>query len=358
MTKTYLDIVGESWFRDEVERRLKEHDVEKKYCFKEIIPPLYRYRRFDEYIVADILSKSASLSFIGNFNDLYDGVAHLYYDKEKIDEHIAYRIDESKRAFQSIGCDIDDEYRKNIRISQEEICNHQRKIGFNLSRLMGVYVSCFSENPISILMWSHYADANKGICIEYDFNQGEDEKKFLFPVLYTEKTLDLSELLDDTRNKKYQYPVSIAAQCAILNKAKEWEYEQEWRIVKTFKTPHSEEPRWIDNPINIIPKTICFGFNFFKNFFYYGEEDRRDKLKLLKCLERLMIYMGDNNIKLKIMRPNIGRHQLQMIAIDVDEFDGFLKQNFSFYSPNPISQYTNFQYTLIEFLEYKEKLLK
>ena len=43
----------------------------------------------------------------------------------------------------------------------------QMKEGF--SRLKNtIYVCCFSKRPDSILMWSHYADEFKGVCIEWD----------------------------------------------------------------------------------------------------------------------------------------------------------------------------------------------
>ncbi len=105
--------------------------------------------------------------------------------------------------------------------------------------------TCLSENPKSILMWSHYADQHKGFCIEYDFNKaiGTDfPLKHLLKVTYSDDmiAINLQTLIQGLRKKmdpNYMKDSAIsqlsAETClkAILTKNSAWEYEKEWRIV-------------------------------------------------------------------------------------------------------------------------------
>ena len=65
------------------------------------------------------------------------------------------------------------------------------------------YCLCLSENNSSVLMWSHYADNHKGICIEYDFESIKNNKLIyysLFPVNYTAKPIDIYDLVNSEKN--------------------------------------------------------------------------------------------------------------------------------------------------------------
>ena len=81
-------------------------------------------------------------------------------------------------------------------------------------------IYCLLPDPASILMWSHYADHHRGICLEFHV------ANVLF--LRAWKAAYCSE-----------YPVWVPqdwrkiALDVILTKPKSWEYEQEFRIVGT-----------------------------------------------------------------------------------------------------------------------------
>jgi Protein of unknown function (DUF2971) len=82
-------------------------------------------------------------------------------------------------------------------------------------------VLSFSKIRDDILMWSHYADKHKGLCLEFDGSAnciffGEAQ-----PVEYTDYTpLPLNENPDRQMTR------------IILTKSKHWAYEQEYRIVR------------------------------------------------------------------------------------------------------------------------------
>ena len=105
--------------------------------------------------------------------------------------------------------------------------------------------TCLSENPKSILMWSHYASQHTGFCIEYDFNQATGTGfplDRLAKVTYSDEMpmLDLRSMIqmvckriDQEYIKDPAITQLIGETCieAILTKNSAWKYEAEWRIV-------------------------------------------------------------------------------------------------------------------------------
>lgn len=123
------------------------------------------------------------------------------------------------------------------------------------------YVACFCEDISSILMWSHYADYHKGFALEYDFWGNEINGKAssaLFPVLYSNEPYNAKEVVSAIILKKQGYEVPVPDTYfwlkAALFKAKEWEYENEWRLLKFRK---EDEPLYTS--IDLIPSAIYYG---------------------------------------------------------------------------------------------------
>ena len=84
----------------------------------------------------------------------------------------------------------------------------------------GIY--SLSEDPTHHLMWSHYADSHRGLCIEYEVNPSDHP--FFGPVQYTsshEPTRFVDVHSDpDSAIRKYYFDKSIP-----------WQYEREWRLL-------------------------------------------------------------------------------------------------------------------------------
>lgn len=83
-------------------------------------------------------------------------------------------------------------------------------------------VCCFSSNEKNLLMWSHYSDSHKGVCIKFDMLN--DPRFFLqaSKVNYREDYPIYNHLKN--RNKLIDY--------ILLSKSKDWSYENEIRIIK------------------------------------------------------------------------------------------------------------------------------
>lgn len=103
-------------------------------------------------------------------------------------------------------------------------------------------ISCFSKRYDSILMWSHYGDKHKGICIEFD----RPDKDFL-DVKYSRKRCRFD--LEDTTRRVLGYMLSNEEvdvndkgliRCIskpFIVKSLDWQYEEEIRCILS---PNSE----------------------------------------------------------------------------------------------------------------------
>lgn len=89
-----------------------------------------------------------------------------------------------------------------------------------------VGILSLSEVPDHILMWSHYADCHRGLCLE--FSTDSTFFKRAEPIRYSQEfpVFDYFETNADER-----------ARMIALTKADFWSYEKEWRIVDTDAGP-------------------------------------------------------------------------------------------------------------------------
>lgn len=89
-------------------------------------------------------------------------------------------------------------------------------------RLAEIGVCSFSELSDDILMWSHYADAHRGVCLQFRPTRFDWSHFLPFPVEYS---MDRPVLRLETRDMQEWARVSL------LTKARHWNYEKEWRAI-------------------------------------------------------------------------------------------------------------------------------
>jgi hypothetical protein len=106
----------------------------------------------------------------------------------------------------------------------------------------GAGIVSFCRVRDDILMWAHYADKHRGLCLEFD---GSDNCRFFGeaqPVEYEDYT---PVPLDKDKNRQMTR--------VILTKSKHWSYEQEYRIVRPGKAGSK-----LDYPVELLTG-IIFG---------------------------------------------------------------------------------------------------
>lgn len=192
---------------------------------------LFKYRSLDkasaEFTLKILSAQEAYFSTPDSFNDPFEFRPRLSLESTK-EEFASYLDGLYKRKCpwlnrqqrkESVAAVLKDKSRnhqsgeaaKVLSIAMEEIRR----------RLCGVY--CLSEDPTNILMWSHYADCHRGICL--GFNGVETNPFFgrAQQVSYQEH-YPVANLIKDHPGS-YQDKV-------ILTKASFWAYEREWRIIE------------------------------------------------------------------------------------------------------------------------------
>jgi len=99
---------------------------------------------------------------------------------------------------------------------REAITNSLNKITSNSG------ITSFCGSNTNILMWSHYSDSHKGICLKFDLSKSPET--FLYPIkiIYTKEypTFNFLNKKDDIIEFLFQ------------TKSDLWEYESELRVVK------------------------------------------------------------------------------------------------------------------------------
>lgn len=85
-------------------------------------------------------------------------------------------------------------------------------------------VTCFTNRPCNMLMWAHYADSHKGICMKFDIlKDNTDFFNLTFKVDYTTKFPKINFVKD----------VNEAGKIIMTTKSEYWNYENEIRTIKS-----------------------------------------------------------------------------------------------------------------------------
>lgn len=170
---------------------------------------------------------------------------------EKADDPIAAL---GKKSFEKAGIPLPENFHEGL--ADILTLSLGQSLGKTMEFMRGsLRICCFSENPSSILMWSHYADYHKGYCLEYDTIEWTRQTmplRLFHPVHYTEVRYDATQHWSPPN--KPSVHTMIAAACT---KSLDWAYEKEWRFVAPGGA--AERKPWIDwaRPQRIILGAKC-----------------------------------------------------------------------------------------------------
>lgn len=352
---TFLDLIQIDEFRGFVSRQIEARS-HQRYLLPSVLPPLYRYRSFSTYAVDDILNSKITLTSIGEFNDIFDGAIHQYGTKEEIEKAAEAKWLELETIRKAARLPDGVLPRDAVVKPYIEHLKNESRLKFRELDYLGTYVCCFSQENSSTLMWAHYADSNKGICIEYDFNKLPITnllRKSVFPVVYTQKPIDTTDLMSDAGKQVYQYSFDAGILCSAINKASIWQYEQEWRIVWVLGNAAQKDQRFtINSPI--MPSRICFGYQFLRSFFYYNsrnDSEYGNSKNNIKRFKEIIAFMQKNEIKAAVMAPSIGSYQFVPHDITTDELFEFVLQHFRDERPESMRYYYVVHDQLMDLIE-------
>lgn len=230
------------------------------------IEKLYKYRRITDSLFDDLDSGAIRCNNPINFNDPFD-----YYPVLMDKEYFVAELE--KRALAIISREYLVPKGSKIRLPRNAVSGIS---GFHEQILDGfrnkMQVSCFSTKFDEILMWSHYADSHRGICIEYELNNLKLISHIL-PVLYVSEMFDATEYFVESFAQFFVnlYRNEVVGNSFLpenfnpwsttlfgLIKHDRWRYEDEWRLIF-----HNDLPG-VDLALRI--KSVFLGLNIAKEF--------------------------------------------------------------------------------------------
>jgi hypothetical protein len=140
-------------------------------------------------------------------------IIRILKEKDKL-EDLAEDIDAITESFdQTEICEIGEAAGKHF---HEEIRNYYK-------------VSCLSEKFNSMPMWDHYANNHQGFVMEYNFSEVGNYSFMPFPIIYDKERFNpLPYVREYCQSGNRNDMVGIAA---LIHKAKDWSYENEWRLI-------------------------------------------------------------------------------------------------------------------------------
>lgn len=160
-------------------------------------PVLYRYRnlgdvsnRRGKVLVRELDALETGTLWCGSYRNMNDAMEGLFQAGDEVRGHPDWR--------------------------------HARDIIRHDKSQLGV--ACFSETADHPLMWAHYGNAFKGICVEYDFEglrQVLPHGSSFAKVSYVDRIPDIGTELRDPRTM---------AKWILSTKNQHWSYEREWRL--------------------------------------------------------------------------------------------------------------------------------
>lgn len=169
--------------------------------------------------LADIKANKMWYAAPCTFNDVFD--CDLSVDEKRIFES-ALSMCPDKRGIRA-GSPIWKELRGIIR---KEIGSF-RSMWETLRTQTGI--SCLSESEKSLLMWAHYANNHRGMCVEYDLPEINRQLQFTaIPVIYSDSRICFRSINTDSINQD----THTAFIESLSSKSPEWSYEKEWRIIR------------------------------------------------------------------------------------------------------------------------------
>lgn len=181
---------------------------------------LYHYRKYTEsHLVSLLRDGSIKLSRPDTFNDPWDCrvKVRMPKDEDEIQRQIEYFKILHRRIYKNISEEIRLQLADELLNSPEKFKNALCSLNISVTAALSKQyrVLCLSEKSDCVLMWGHYGDAQKGICIEFYAKK--------FPIHTAIKVKYFNEW------PEYDYLSNSIL--PLIAKSEHWSYEKEWRLI-------------------------------------------------------------------------------------------------------------------------------
>lgn len=255
-------ILAQCWYRLGDKYKKNIIDSIKKHIYYSICirynisyrPSAYKFRTCNKYLFQSLINESIGLTSPGYFNDPFDSpILELLNNDEEFPQYIRQVYNDCLK----VSCFSS--YTTLPRLDEKtfQIIKKEKK----------------TENGIpdylNGLMWAHYADSHKGVCIKYHFPNSftilglnsDSVTCFFHDITYSDS--DICQY-----SKKYR----INMEDALFLKGKQWEYENELRFL--YFDVNGREGYKVIKAENCI-EAVYFGLRC-------SEEDKTSIMNILK----------------------------------------------------------------------------
>lgn len=213
----------------------------------------YSFRSCSKYLLESLINSTLNLSSPTTFNDIFDcPILELMNNNDNVSK----LIQEAYLQCIKVACFVKNE---KVPYFDDSINSYIRNKKKNYND---------KKEYLNELMWAHYADSHRGICIKYKFpsnltTSGTDQKNYVSYFKDVEYTSDF---------KKISQQDGINMKDAFFAKGKSWKYENELRFL--YCNPTNNDTH-ISLPISDCIEAIYFGVKC-------PEKDKATIIKVLK----------------------------------------------------------------------------
>lgn len=253
---------------------------------------LYRYRPGHDWDIESLRNDTISLSTLKEFNDPFE--LRKTIDFESVGNDYCQNYPEETGKVLDMNHNSKtrpDYYLKQVEKFKE--CGNNLQEDLSMKKLR-VFVACFSEIKSSLLMWAHYADSHRGICIGYNFIDLVDRfGPNIIPITYSKEYFAICSYEEYIHYKKFFLN-------EISHKSEEWSYEKEWRLFGSYRKNDPYIPRYSVDMVK--PSCIYMGVNITDNL--------RKQLKQIcreKGIELYQMAISDKGYRLIAYQQKLDR---------------------------------------------------
>lgn len=184
---------------------------------------LFKHTSISDNLYKTLMNAELWFASPTTFNDPFDCQINdqTNWDEENIRDYV-------NRTSQPApyGVDVEEVVRK----SQEEPGSFNKFFTDNLKKILSKQgVTCFLQSPDNLLLWAHYSDSHKGVCLKFDITEDDELFDIVVPVKYSKNYPNFDYLTER------QQLVTKAMQTKSIH----WEYEKE---IRAFKPKFGNHP--------------------------------------------------------------------------------------------------------------------
>ena len=189
------------------------------------IPPkiIYKYHRINDHLFEMIREGKFWFSQQNDLNDPYDckyALSDTFLNSvlRKSSDTLITDLSIKNPIFKNVN---KDEFYNNIfpRLRGTEGMNTFYDMLFG--NYLGWSVCCFTTDQLNEIMWTHYSDCHKGVCLGFDLTKSPSLWEKLIHVKYNDKFPEINSINDLPE--------------ALRKKRRVWRIEKEWRILSKEK---------------------------------------------------------------------------------------------------------------------------